>query len=95
MRNQICAQCQSWECGGYWGSGSGKHGVVIESQGFCTFKKDKNGNVFKRKRWNYCPACKDFNRAKRNSFIYESTGNMVEDLENVANLMKEITNDNL
>ena len=89
-RKRICAECVSWEMGDFWGSGSGKHGVVIECKGWCVFKPNK------RKRWNYCPACKDFNKRKMNGFIYEGGGGKTieEDLENITVLMQELAEDN-
>jgi len=86
---KICAECKHWTCGEFWGSGSGKHGVVVESKGWCTLKSNK------RKRWNYIPACKDFLKAKRNGFFYEG-GNLPieEDLANITELMKELVEDN-
>ena len=44
---KICAECKHWTGGEFWGSGSGKHGVVIEAKGWCTLRSNK------RKRWNH------------------------------------------
>lgn len=94
-KKRICAECISWEPGDYWGSGNGKHGVLIESPGFCLFKKDKNGNIVKRKRWNYCTACNDFNKKKMNGFFYQGGDlPLEEDLANICELMKELVEDN-
>lgn len=96
MKNRICAECKCWEPGDCWFSGSGKHGVFIEAPGLCLFKKDKNGNVVKRKRWNYCPACDNFDKKKMTGFFYEGGGgkSIQEDLENITSLMKELVEDN-
>ena len=29
----ICAECKYWEMGDFWGTGSGKHGLLVESKG--------------------------------------------------------------
>ena len=93
---KICAECVHWDLGDFWGTGIGKHGVLIESKGWCLFKKDKNGDSVKRKRWNYCKACADFSKKKKKGFIYQGGGgNSIEtDLENIAELMKELAEDN-
>ena len=86
----ICAQCQYWEMGNFWGTGSGKHGFLVESKGWCKVKKNK------RKRWNYCPACGLFKKEPRQGFIYEGGGgkSIEEDLNNITELFKEMTEDN-
>lgn len=90
MDRKMCGQCLSWEMGNFWGSGSGKHGVLIESKGWCTFKKNK------RKRWNYCPSCENFNKRKMCGFIYQGGGGntIEEDIQNITGLMKELAEDN-
>lgn len=93
-RKNICANCIHWESGDFWGTGSGKHGVLVEAPGWCMGKKDKNGNVFKRKRWNYHPTCNTFfTKKKMNRFIYRGGGgNSIQtDMENLVELMKEFT----
>ena len=87
---RICAECKHWEMGDFWGSGSGKHGLLIESKGWCVAKKNK------RKRWNYCPSCKLFEKMPKRGFIYEGGGGKTieEDLCNIAGLMKELVEDN-
>ena len=95
-KNRICAECACWQPGDCWFSGSGKHGVMVEAPGFCLFKKDKNGDVVKRKRWNYHPACDNFDKKKKKGFIYQGGGGntVKEDLANVGELMKELAEDN-
>ena len=96
-RKKICAYCVYWEPGDYWGTGSGEHGVLVEAPGWCMAKKDKNGNVFKRKRWNYHSACNDlFSKKKMTGFIYMGGGdNSIQtDMENLGELMKELAEDN-
>lgn len=95
-KKKICAECVSWEPGDYWMSGDGRHGVAIEAPGFCMFKKDKNGNIVKRKRWNYCTACPNFAKKKMNGFIYQGGGDhtIQEDLANIGELMREMVEDN-
>jgi 23S rRNA (adenine2503-C2)-methyltransferase len=90
MKKRICAECKYWEVGEFWSTGSGKHGVLVESKGWCMFKK-------KRKRWNYCGACKDFDKKPKSAFIYQGGGgNSIErDLTNIAELMKELAEDNI
>ena len=88
-KRRICAECNHWDMGDFWGTGSGKHGVLVESKGWCLFKKNK------RKRWNYCPACKDFDKRKMNGFIYEGGGKPIEeDLKNIAELMEDTFGNN-
>lgn len=90
---RICAECTSWITGDCWfTSYENKHGVLVEAPGFCLFKKDKNGNVVKRKRWNYHPACDCFTKKKKNGFIYQGGGgNTVEqDLRNISELIKDM-----
>ena len=89
-RKRICAECQHWEPGDFWGTGSGKHGLLVESKGWCAFKKNK------RKRWNYCGACKDFDKKPMAGFIYMGGGGtpIEEDLENITEKMKECAEDN-
>ena len=86
----ICAQCQYWEMGDFWGTGSGKHGFLVESKGWCKVKRNK------RKRWNYCPACGLFKKEPRQGFIYEGGGGntIEEDLNNITELFKEMAEDN-
>ena len=86
----ICAHCQYWEMGDFWGTGSGKHGFLVESKGWCKVKKNK------RKRWNYCPACGLFKKEPRQGFIYEGGGGKTieEDLNNITELFKEMAEDN-
>ena len=95
-RKKICGGCVSWEPGDYWMSGDGRHGVAIEAPGFCMFKKNKNGEVVKRKRWNYCTACPNFTKKKMNGFIYQGGGGntIQEDMNNIKELMKETFEDN-
>jgi len=64
----ICAECTKWKCGDYWGSGSGKHGVLVESKGWCLLKKNK------RKRWNYHKACNCLDLREQDSFIVHGCG---------------------
>lgn len=89
-RKRVCAECLHWEPGDFWGSGSGKHGLLIESKGWCTFKKNK------RKRWNYCPACKNFAKQPMTGFIHMGGGGtpVQEDLEIITEKMKELAEDN-
>ena len=96
MKNKICAECACWKPGDCWFGSDGKHGVTVEAPGFCMFKKDKNGNVVKRKRWNYHPACENIIKKKKTGFIYQGGGGntIQEDLENVTGLMKELAEDN-
>ena len=97
MNNKkICGACASWESGDFWGTSSGNHGVFVESKGWCLSKKDKNGDIVKRKRWNYCPACKNFCKRKENGFFYQGGGNhtIQEDLANIGELMQELAEDN-
>lgn len=83
-RKRICAECTKWEPGGFWGTGSGKHGVLVESKGWCLLKKNK------RKRWNYCKACESFDNAHR-GFIYQGGDLPIEeDLANVMQLVDEM-----
>lgn len=97
-RKKICADCIHWEPGDFWGTGSGKHGVLVESLGWCMSKKDKNGNIFKRKRWNYHSACtNNFTKKKMTGFCYMGGGGthtIQEDLQNISELMKELAEDN-
>lgn len=87
---RICAECQYWEAGDSWGTGHGKHGLLIESKGWCTFKKNK------RKRWNYCNACKDFSKQPRTGFIYQGGDHSIEeDMENVMQLTENLINGEL
>lgn len=86
---RICAECKYWEVGNFWGSGSGKHGLLVESKGWCVAKKNK------RKRWNYCPSCKLFENEPKRGFIYIGGGKTIEeDLYNIAGLMSELVEDN-
>jgi len=89
-RRKICADCVDWKPGEFWGDGSGKHGVVIECKGWCVHKPNK------RKRWNYCPACKDFNKRKMKGFFYQGGDGktLEEDIQNITELMKELMEDN-
>jgi hypothetical protein len=64
--------------GDFWGSGSGKHGVVIECKGWCTLKPNK------RKRWNYTPACNCFDGRERTSFIYNGNDVNLEVIEEIC-----------
>ena len=86
MKKRICAECKYWEVGEFWSTGSGKHGVLVESKGWCMFKKNK------RKRWNYCGACKDFDKKTKSAFIYQGGGgNSIErDLTNIADTVKKL-----
>lgn len=78
-----CVDCKYWDLGDYWGPG--KHGFTIETKGWCFSKKNK------RKRWNYCPACKLFEGKKKTSFIYQGGNKPIEeDLKNIVELIKEI-----
>lgn len=88
-KREICGGCAKWEPGDFWGTGSGNHGVLVESKGWCSLKKNK------RKRWNYCPACKEgFEKAKRNSFLYcGGQRTLEEDLENIKKLTEEMLNE--
>ena len=76
--------------GDFWGTGSGKHGFLVESKGWCKVKRNK------RKRWNYCPACGLFKKEPRQGFIYEGGGGntIEEDLNNITELFKEMAEDN-
>ena len=87
---KICGSCRYWEPGDFWGTGSGNHGVLIESKGWCTSKKNK------RKRWNYCGACKGFEKRHDTGFIYCGGGGtpLEEDLENLTEKMDEFIKDN-
>lgn len=89
-QRRICAECAKWKPGDFWGTGTGKHGVLVESKGWCFYKKNK------RKRWNYCPACKEgFEKSKRKGFTYCGNGEpTMEDLENITAMTEEILNDN-
>ena len=89
-QRRICAECAKWKPGDFWGTGTGKHGVLVESKGWCVYKKNK------RKRWNYSPACKEgFEKRKKNGFTYCGNGvPTMEDLENIATLTEELLNDN-
>ena len=93
---EICGACSYWGPGDFWGTGSSKHGVLVECKGWCIFKKSKNGEVVQRKRWNYCKACDNFNKKKMTGFIYQGGGgNSIEtDLKNVSELMQELVEDN-
>lgn len=83
-RKRICAECTKWEPGDFWGTGSGNHGVLVESKGWCLLKKNK------RKRWNYCKACDGFDNAHR-GFIYQGGDlSIEEDLANVMQLVDEM-----
>ena len=95
-KREMCAQCTCWEPGDFWGTSQGTHGVLIESKGWCMFKKDKNGDVVKRKRWNYCHACENFDKKQMSGFIYQGGGGntIEEDLTNLGELMKELAEDN-
>ena len=95
-KKKICATCVFWELGDYWGTGSGNHGVLVESKGWCMGKKNKKGEVVKRKRWNYCPACELYSKRKMNGFFYQGGGGntIEEDLNNINELMKETFEDN-
>ena len=95
-RKRICAECSYWEPGEFWGGGgSTNHGVVIESKGWCLGKRNKQGEVVKRKRWNYCVACPLFDKKPMNGFMYQGGGGntIEEDLENITSLMKELAED--
>ena len=84
----ICAECIHWTMGDEWQSG-GKHGVTIESKGWCSFKPNR------RKRWNYNPACGAFFKRKMSGFIYRGGDKpMEEDLRNITELMKELAESN-
>lgn len=96
-RKKICAKCSNWEPGEFWHSGPDcNHGVLVESKGWCLAKKDKNGEVVKRKRWNYCTACPMFSKKKMNGFIYQGGGGntIQEDIQNINELVKETFEDN-
>ena len=95
-KKRICAECVHWRPGEWWFGSDGKHGVSVEAPGFCLFKKDKNGDVVKRKRWNYHPACDNLEKLRSKGFIYQGGGGntIEEDLANVAELMKEMAEDN-
>ena len=95
-KDRICAQCECWEPGEYWGTGSGKHDTLVECKGWCLFKKDKNGNVVKRKRWNYSKACPNIDKRPMTGFMYQGGGGntVEEDLANITELMKEMAEDN-
>lgn len=88
-RRRICAECKHWDIGEFWGTGGGRNGVLIASKGWCLFKKNK------RKRWNYCHACKDFDKKPMTGFIYQGGGgNSIEqDLANIGELIKELSED--
>lgn len=89
-RKRICAECKYWEPGDYWGTSGGKHGLLVESKGWCTFKKNK------RKRWNHCGACRDFDKTPMTGFIHQGGGGtpIEEDLEIITEKMKELAEDN-
>jgi hypothetical protein len=79
----MCVDCKHWDIGNYWSTGS--HGLTIESKGWCLVKKNK------RKRWNYCPACKLFERKQKIGFIYQGGNKPIEeDLANICRLIEEI-----
>ena len=90
-RKKICGGCEYWEPGDFWGTGTGTHGVLVESKGWCLGKRDKIGCVVKRKRWNYCTACTLFSKKKMSGFIYQGGGGntIQEDINNISELMKE------
>ena len=90
-RKRICANCVHWAPGEYWGTGSGKHGVLVECKGTCDAKKP---NI--RKRWNYHPACeRDYEKKKMTGFIYHGGDKPIEeDVTNITELMKELRDDN-
>lgn len=83
--NKICANCIHWEMGDYWGTGTGNHGVLVECKGWCLAKKNK------RKRWNYCSACKDlFEAREQNTLIMHGTGLPTDDqLNELDNFIKK------
>lgn len=88
-KRRVCAECAKWELGDFWSSSDGRHGVFIETKGWCTHKKNK------RKRWNYHPACNDFDKRKKSGFIYCGSGKpTMEDIENIAELTEELIKDN-
>jgi hypothetical protein len=69
--------------------GSGKHGLAIECKGWCVAKKNK------RKRWNYHPSCKLFEKETMHGFIYEGGKSIEEDLNNIGELMERLVQDNM
>lgn len=84
----ICAECTKWELGDYWGTGSGKHGVMVESKGWCVLKKNK------RKRWNYCKACDCFDERKITSFMCGGQGMPTqEDVDFIAENTNKLLTD--
>lgn len=93
-RIRICAECIHWECGMFFGTGN--HMTLVESKGWCLFKKNRKGEIVKRKRWNYCPACPNFMKEKRSGFIYQGGGGntVEEDLRNIVELMDEMFDNN-
>lgn len=91
-KKKICASCIYWKPGNFWGCGERNHGVMVESKGWCLFKKNKNGEIVKRKRWNYCSACQEYMKEKLTGFIYQGGGDntIQEDMSNISELMKEM-----
>ena len=91
MEKHICAECVHWEMGDTWGSGNGKHGVLIESKGWCLGKTPN-----KRKRWNYCPACNYFIKRKMQGFFHMGGGGntLEEDLYQISLKLEELMEDN-
>ncbi len=89
-RKHICAECTKWEPGDFWGTGSGKHGVVVESEGFCCRWKKK-----RRPTWNYHRACKYFDPMEKTSFMYCGQGIPEEDemnyiMDNIEEVMSNL-----
>lgn len=87
-RKHICAECSKWTSGDFWGTGRNNHGVLVECKGWCHLKPNA------RKRWNYAPACNDFDNKPVQSFIYFGGGeeNFEQDIENVMTLTDKLLN---
>lgn len=84
----ICADCEHWTPGEFWGTNNRKNSTVVACKGWCLAKPNK------RKRWNYAPACKCqlFSKKKRTGLIMSGVGLPTEEQ---LNIIKEFLEENL
>lgn len=86
-RPRICAECKKWEMGETWGSGSGEHGVAVESRGWC------HRTRWRKPRWNYEHVCPSFDRRPNTGFIVSGQGYDEEAFQEIADNMREMAED--